>query len=220
MRTSLEKREVDSLFNVRSQYRSYASYRSYSHTHGIRTSSSSYTSHKSWKLAHIAHALSRFRTFRYVHVSMLDFFWFLVFFLFYCAARNKFERFRGVLELNNRFEFEFCRCVNYFLKDSNFLVCSKFNHTQCGRTCACAVACLSPHNSISNVVVSLTIHDNVHMQKTCSKKKNMKPSWKVKGSFNRTSWKVSDVRIVRYTWILSLSLSLLTRKIGDVCKKT
>ena len=59
---------------------------------------------------------------------------------------------------------------------------------------------------------------NVHIHKTCSKKK-MKPSWKVKGSFNRTSWKVSDVRIVRYTWILSLSLSLLTRKIGDVCKK-
>ena len=41
-----------------------------------------------------------------------------------------------------------------------FLVCSKFNHMQCGRTCACAVACLHPHNSISNVVVSLTIHDN------------------------------------------------------------
>ena len=39
-----------------------------------------------------------------------------------------------------------------------FLVCS--NHTQCGRTCACAVACMHPHNSISNVVVSLTIHGN------------------------------------------------------------
>ena len=31
----------------------------------------------------------------------------------------------------------------------------------------------------------------------------MKPLWKVKGSFNRTSWKVSDVRIVRHTWVLS-----------------
>ena len=41
-----------------------------------------------------------------------------------------------------------------------FLVCSKFNHTQCGRTGACVVACLCPHNSISNVVVSVTIHDN------------------------------------------------------------
>ena len=40
------------------------------------------------------------------------------------------------------------------------LVCSKFNHTQCGRTCACAVACLCPHNYISNVVVSVTIHDD------------------------------------------------------------
>ena len=30
----------------------------------------------------------------------------------------------------------------------------------------------------------------------------MKPLWKVKGFFNRTSWKVSDVQIVRYTWVL------------------
>ena len=37
----------------------------------------------------------------------------------------------------------------------------------------------------------------------------MKPLWKVKGSFNRTSWKVSDMRIVRYTRVLSsLSVSL------------
>ena len=39
----------------------------------------------------------------------------------------------------------------------------------------------------------------------------MKPLWKVEGSFNRTSWKVSDVRIVRYSWVLSsfsVSLSL------------
>ena len=36
----------------------------------------------------------------------------------------------------------------------------------------------------------------------------MKPLWKVKGSFNRTSWKVSDVQIVRHTWVLSLSLCL------------
>ena len=38
----------------------------------------------------------------------------------YYSARNKFERFRGFLELVSRFEFEFCRRVNYFLKDSNF----------------------------------------------------------------------------------------------------
>ena len=61
------------------------------------------------------------------------------------------------------------------------------------------------HNSISNVVVSLTIHDN--------KKKyiyiffsdvaqNMQPLRKVKGSPNRTSWKVSDVQIVRFSWRL------------------
>ena len=40
--------------------------------------------------------------------------------LIYYSARNKFERFRGFLELISRFEFEFCRCENFFLKDSNF----------------------------------------------------------------------------------------------------
>ena len=31
----------------------------------------------------------------------------------------------------------------------------------------------------------------------------VKPLWKVKGFFNRTSWKVYDVHIVRKTWVLS-----------------
>ena len=30
----------------------------------------------------------------------------------------------------------------------------------------------------------------------------MRQLWKVKGFFNRTSWEVSDVQIVRYTWVL------------------
>ena len=38
-----------------------------------------------------------------------------------------------------------------------------FNHMQRDCTCACAVACLQPHNSISNVVVSLMIHDNIYI---------------------------------------------------------
>ena len=50
-----------------------------------------------------------------------------------------------------------------FFEGFEFLVCSKFNHTQCGRTCECAVACLCPRNSISNVVVSVTIHDDTHI---------------------------------------------------------
>ena len=80
------------------------------------------------------------------------------------------------------------------------------SHTPCGCPCACAVACLHPHNSNSNVVVSVTIHVDMYKYicERCSK--NMKPLWKVKGSFNRTSWKVSDLRIVRYTWVVSLSL--------------
>ena len=67
--------------------------------------------------------------------------------------------FGGFLELICRFEFQFRRC-GFFFERFEFLVCSKFNQTQCGRTCACVVACLCPHNSISNVAVSLTIHDN------------------------------------------------------------
>ena len=68
----------------------------------------------------------------------------------------------GFLELISRFEFDFSSLRNFFVR-FEFLVCSKFNHTQCSRTCACAVACLRPHNSISNVVVSLTIHDNINI---------------------------------------------------------
>ena len=61
------------------------------------------------------------------------------------------------LELISRFEFEFCRRENFFLKDSNFLVCS----------CECAVAFLCPRSSISNVVAS-AIHDesNKHFNET------------------------------------------------------
>ena len=37
--------------------------------------------------------------------------------------------------------------------------------------CACAVACLCPHNSISNVVVSVTIHDitNIFLGDVCKR---------------------------------------------------
>ena len=53
------------------------------------------------------------------HVYMFALFLHVACFYYY-SARNKFERFRGFLELISRFEFEFCHCVNYFLKDSNF----------------------------------------------------------------------------------------------------
>ena len=67
------------------------------------------------------------------------------------------------LELISRFEFEFLRCGN-FLNGFEFLVCSKFNHTH---HVAVNVpvqwpVCAHP-NSISNVVVSLTIHDNIYI---------------------------------------------------------
>ena len=59
----------------------------------------------------------------------------------------------------------------FFFEGFEFLVCSKFNHTQCGRTCACVVACLHPHNSISNVVASV-IHDDKKYKENhrCTKK--------------------------------------------------
>ena len=74
-----------------------------------------------------------------------------------------------------------------YFRQFEFMVCSKFNHTQRDRTCACAVACLHPHNFTSSVVVSLTIHDNIFIY-IRDAAKNMKPLWKVEGFFNRTSW--------------------------------
>ena len=53
------------------------------------------------------------------------------------------------------------------------------SHTPCGRTCACAVACLYPRNSISNVVASLKIHDNIYIYINVRCSKNTKPLWKV-----------------------------------------
>ena len=80
----------------------------------------------------------------------------------YHSAENQFERFRGGFwnQLADSNSIFFVAKIIFFER-FEFLVCSKFNHTQCGRTCACAVACLCPQNSNSNVVVSLTIHDDI-----------------------------------------------------------
>ena len=85
--------------------------------------------------------------------------------LVYHSARNNFERFRFFFgELFSIFEFDFRRFENYyFFERFEFLARPTFNHTQCGRTCACAVACLHPHNYISNVEVSWTIHDDMYI---------------------------------------------------------
>ena len=82
----------------------------------------------------------------------------------YHSAENKFERFSGgFLELISKFEFEFRRRGNFFLKDSTFwCVQSSITHTPCGCPCVCAVACLHPHNSNSKVVASVTNHDNIY----------------------------------------------------------
>ena len=80
----------------------------------------------------------------------------------YYSHRNNFERFRVFLELMKRFKFDLS--LRNFFWWFEFLMCSGFNHMQWDSTCACAVACLHPHNSISNVVVSLTIHDNTFIK--------------------------------------------------------
>ena len=111
------------------------------------------------------------------------------------------------MELISRFEFEFRRCGIFFFEGFEFLVCS----------CECAVAFLCPRNSFSNVVVSLVTQKEIFIRDVA---RNMKPLWKVKGFFNRTSWKVSDVRIVRYSWVLtsfSVSLSLCLSVCLCVC---
>ena len=112
----------------------------------------------------------------------------------YHAPRNNFERFRIFLEFVGRFEFDFRR-RGIFFDRIEFLVCSKYNHMQRDCTCACTTACLHSRNSISNVVVSLTIHDdkNIYLEICIRDVAKMKPLWKVKGFFTQTSWKVSDV---------------------------
>ena len=51
------------------------------------------------------------------------------------------------------------------LRDSangTFVTLDDSSHfTPCGCACASAAACLHSHNSISNVVASVTIHDNM-----------------------------------------------------------
>ena len=64
------------------------------------------------------------------------------------------------------------------------------------RSCECALACLCPHNSISNFVASV-IHDNKCLQK-CE------------------TIVVSDVHIVRKTWVLS-SFSVSVSVSVSVC---
>ena len=81
--------------------------------------------------------------------------------------------FRGFWNQSPNSNSSFVAAEIIFLNDSNFFGVFKVqSHTQCGRTCACAVACLCPRNSISNVVVSLTIHDDMHthIYKECSRK--------------------------------------------------
>ena len=66
----------------------------------------------------------------------------------------------GVLGINEQIRIRFSSSRIFFLNDSNFC-CVQCSITHSGCTCACAVTCLHPHNSIPNVVVCVTIHDNI-----------------------------------------------------------
>ena len=65
-------------------------------------------------------------------------------------------------------------------------MCSKCNHTQSGLTCACVVACLCTHNSTSNVVVSVTIHDDTDVHENIYKRCSKKHETIVEGRANRS----------------------------------
>ena len=72
------------------------------------------------------------------------------------------------LELIGKFEFDLRRRGNYLENPIRFVVCSGLTHMQCDCTCARAVACLHPDKSIPNVVVSVTIHDDMYILALCS----------------------------------------------------
>ena len=82
---------------------------------------------------------------------------------------NKFERFRVVLQLISRFEFDFRRCGFFFERFDFWCVQSSITHNVAVHVHV-LWPLLHPHNSISNVVASLTIHDNKNISKRCSKK--------------------------------------------------
>ena len=99
-----------------------------------------------------------------------------------------------------------------FLNDSNlWCVQSSTTHNVAVYVHVLWPVC-TPHNSISNVVASVTSHDNMYKDMYTFKgdvcKIHETIEERSKTFFNRTSCKVSDVQIVRYTWVLSLSLSL------------
>ena len=98
--------------------------------------------------------------------------------------------------------------LRFFLNDSNFWCVQ--SPTTCNETVHVHVLwpVLHPHNSISNVVIDDSRYHPYLCLNTSVVAKNVKLWWKVKGIFNRTSWKVSDVWIVRKTWFCLLSLSL------------
>ena len=79
------------------------------------------------------------------------------------SARNQIERFREVLEIISRFEFDFRRCDFIFLNDSNFWCVQ--SSTTCNETVHVPVLWpVCTHTQFHfECMVSLTIHDNIYV---------------------------------------------------------
>ena len=83
----------------------------------------------------------------------------------YHAAEKWFERFRFFFWNYLPDASSIFVVANNIFERFEFSECSKFKHMQRDCACACAVACLHQHISMSNVVVCLTIHDNIYITK-------------------------------------------------------
>ena len=114
----------------------------------------------------------------------------------YYSVQNEFERFLGFWNQLADSSSNFVAAKIIFLNDSNFCCVQSSIHTPCGCPCgcpcACAVACLHPHNSISNVMVFVTIHGDTYLNMCIYLsemwRKNVETLWEV-------------VRIVCYNWV-------------------
>ena len=137
----------------------------------------------------------------------------------YHSARNKFERFREFLELISRFEFDFRRCENYIFEPIRILWLKVQSHATRLYMCMCcglfaATQCCGVLDDSRVIYIYIFTYKHIFITDVPKKHETL---WKVKGSCNRTSWKVSDVQIVRNTWVLSLSLCFCLCVLCNVC---
>ena len=98
----------------------------------------------------------------------------------YHSGPNLFERFRGLLELVGRFEFDFRRC-GIFFNDSNFwCVQSSITHNVAVHVpVLCPVCAHTIPFRMLWCLSRFTITKNIYVSDLAKKKKNTKPLWNV-----------------------------------------